>query len=116
MLAITEATYFIREKLGDEAEKRFLDDIVAGIFQIEPVTNEDWPRVAHLVGKYKNLPLGTVDASVVAAAERLNIGQVATVDRTGFQCCSPQTRERIHSFAASFAFRLIIRLSDSAGC
>ena len=41
---------------------------------------EDWLRIAELVGRYRDLPLGTVDASVVAAAERLGIVEVATVD------------------------------------
>jgi hypothetical protein len=38
-------------------------------------------RVAELVWSYRDLPLGTAEASVVAAAERLGVGTVATLDR-----------------------------------
>ncbi len=41
-------------------------------------------RIAELVVQYRNLPLGTVDASVIAAAERLGVKDVATIDRRHF--------------------------------
>jgi uncharacterized protein len=36
--------------------------------------------MAELVRKYHDLPLGTVHASVIAAAERLGLAQIATLD------------------------------------
>ncbi|WP_230205305.1 PIN domain-containing protein [Parafrankia elaeagni] len=44
----------------------------------------DWLRIADLVNQYRSLPLGTVDASVIACAERLGVDEVATVDRRHF--------------------------------
>jgi predicted nucleic acid-binding protein len=41
----------------------------------------DWLRIAELVARYRDLPLGTVDASVIAAAERLATNDIATLDR-----------------------------------
>ncbi len=41
-------------------------------------------RTADLVERYRDLPLGSVDASVIACAERLGVDQVATVDRRHF--------------------------------
>jgi uncharacterized protein len=49
----------------------------------------DWLRIAELVATYRDLPLGTVDASIVAAAERRNISDVATVDRRHFGVVRP---------------------------
>jgi uncharacterized protein len=49
----------------------------------------DWLRIAELVATYGDLPLGTVDASVVAAAERLDITDIATVDRRHFGVVRP---------------------------
>ena len=40
----------------------------------------DWMRIAQLVAQYRDLPLGTVDASVIAAAERLYADAIATLD------------------------------------
>lgn len=41
-------------------------------------------RIAKLVAQYRDLPLGTADASVIAAAERLGISDIATLDRRHF--------------------------------
>lgn len=69
---------------------RFLGDLASGDFTIEAVDASDWLRIAQLVADYRNLPLGSVDASVVAAAERLGITQVATVDRRDFSAVRPR--------------------------
>jgi uncharacterized protein len=89
MLVITEVTYLLATRLGVEPEVRFLGDLAAGAFAIEPVLASDWLRIAELVAAYRDLPLGTVDASVVAAAERLAITDVATVDRRHFGVVRP---------------------------
>ena len=39
----------------------------------------------------RDLPLGTADASVVAAAERLGVPEVATLDRRHFTVARPST-------------------------
>ena len=56
----------------------------------------DWLRIGELVWQYRDLPLGTVDASVVAAAERLLISSVATLDRRHFAVVQPA---HLESFA-----------------
>ena len=88
-LVITEVVYFIGTRLGARAEVEFLGDLARGVFTIEPVRPDDWVRVAELVWTYRDLPLGTVDASVVAAAERLGISEIATVDRRHFSVVRP---------------------------
>lgn len=45
--------------------------------------------MAELVADYRDLPLGTVDASVVAAAERLGVVELATLDRSHFTVVRP---------------------------
>ena len=70
-LVITEVVYLLGSRLGADAEVRFLGDLAAGHFAVEPVAAPDWLRIAELVARYRDLPLGTADASVVAAAERL---------------------------------------------
>ena len=49
----------------------------------------DWLRIAELVAHYRELPLVTVDASVVAMAERLSVTTVATLDRRHFGVVQP---------------------------
>lgn len=72
---------------------RFLGDLASGAFSIEPVPASDWLRIAELVSRYRDLPLGTVDASVVATAERLHITELATVDRRHLGVVRPSHAE-----------------------
>lgn len=90
---ITEVAYLLATRLGTEPEVRFLGDLAAGVFHVEPVAPADWLRIAELVATYRELSLGTVDASVVAAAERLGVTEVATVDRRDFSVVRPQHTE-----------------------
>jgi predicted nucleic acid-binding protein len=89
MLVITEVTYLVQTRLGTEAEVRFLGDLATGNFAIEPVLPSEWLRIAQLTSRYRNLPLGTADASVVALAERIGTTEVATVDRRHFSVVRP---------------------------
>lgn len=89
--------HLVASRLGTEPEVRFLGDLATSAFVVEPVAAADWLRIAELVARYRDrtrcpLPrpaLDTVDASVdaasvVAAAERLGIRDVATFDRRHF--------------------------------
>jgi predicted nucleic acid-binding protein len=88
-LVITEVAYLLATRLGWQPEVRFLGDLAAGEFIIEPVHHSDPLRIAELVARYHDLPLGTVDASVIAAAERLSVTEIATIDRRHFSVVRP---------------------------
>jgi len=88
---ITEVAYLLGTRIGVDAEVRFIGDVAAGNFIPEPVAAADWLRIAELVATYRDLPLGTVDASVVATAERMKINEVATLDRRHFNVVRPIT-------------------------
>ncbi len=79
----------IGTRIGAETEIRFLGDVASGELVPQPVAAADWIRMAELVATYRDLPLGTVDASVVAAAERLQIEAVATLDHRHFSVVRP---------------------------
>ncbi len=89
-LVVTEVSYLVGTRLGATAEVRFLGDLASGHLGIEPVAASDWLRIAELVYAYRDLPLGTVDASVVTAAERLSATTVATMDRKHFSVVRPR--------------------------
>lgn len=88
-LVITEVVYLLATRLGAGPEIRFLGDLAGGAFTVAPVMAADWLRIAELGARYRDLPLGTVDASVVVTAERLRISEVATVDRKHFTAVRP---------------------------
>lgn len=90
VLAVAEVTYLLATRLGPRAEVLFLGDLASGALTSIEVEAADWLRIAELVAEYDDLPLGTVDASVVAAAERLNITAIATFDRRHFGVVRPR--------------------------
>jgi uncharacterized protein len=89
ILVVTEVAYLLATRLGHGAEVRFLGDLASGSFAISEVDPADWLRIAELVSTYRDLPLGTVDASIVAAAERLSVMTIATLDRRDFGTVRP---------------------------
>lgn len=87
---MTEVAYLIESRLGAAAQVRFLGDLAGGALLPEPVAAADWLRVAELVWQYRDLPLRTVDAAAIAAAERLGVTTIATLDRRHFGVVSPR--------------------------
>ncbi len=88
-LVVTEVVYLIGARLGAAAEVRFLAALAGGELMVAHVEAGDWLRIAELVARYRDLPLGTVDASVVAIAERLAIGTLISLDAGHFRVVRP---------------------------
>lgn len=89
-LVITEVAYLLATRLGARAELLFLGDVASGAFSTEPVASRDWLRIMELVARYRDFPLGTVDASVIACAERLGVTAVATLDHRHLGAVVPE--------------------------
>ena len=87
---VAEATYLIGSRLGSRAEARFLRSLAD--LDVEAPGHDDWTRIAELVERYRNFPLGGTDASVVVLAERLDTDLVITLDRRHFAAIRPQHR------------------------
>lgn len=90
-LVVAEATYFVGQRLGHTAERRFLDGLA--VLDVEGPSAEDFIRMAELVERYRDFPLGGTDASVVALAERLDAPLVVTLDRRHFAAIRPRHRD-----------------------
>ena len=84
-----EAGYLLSKALGQGAEASLLRAAAKGEFRLEGPNSHDLERMAELVETYADLPLGTVDASVVALAERLGVTSVATLDHRHFSIVRP---------------------------
>ncbi len=89
VLVIPEVAHFVGQRIGSDAELDFLGDIAAGTLEPMAVGAQDWPRIIELTWRYRELRIGTVDASVIALAERLKIGKIATLDRRHFSVVKP---------------------------
>lgn len=60
-----------------------------GTFELVHTTLADLVRISELVRQYADFPLGVVDASVIAVAERFGVQRVATLDRRHFGVVRP---------------------------
>lgn len=89
-LVVTEAAYLLGDRVGPAAELAFARSIADGEFVVEPVLGAEWTRISELVAKYLDLPLGIVDASVIALVERHGAVEVATLDRRHFSIVRPR--------------------------
>ena len=87
---LAEVTYLLQTRIGPAAEEAFVRAIADGEFTIEPLDDEDLPRIADIMHAYRDLPLGFVDASVVAVAERLEAREILTTDRKHFGVVRPR--------------------------
>lgn len=89
-LVVTEVAYLLGDRIGPQAELAFARSVAAGELLVEPVLDADWPRIAELTDQYADLPLGIVDASVVALAERHELETIATLDHRHFATVRPR--------------------------
>lgn len=78
-----------------KVEAAFLAEVARGTFELVHLTPSDLNRMGELVLQYADFPLGGVDASVIAVAERFGVDRVATLDRRHFGVVRPSHRSAL---------------------
>jgi uncharacterized protein len=84
-----EIGYLLQSRVGPHAEATFLKSFSHDGFHIAELEERDIRRMAELVETYLDLPLGMVDAAVIAIAERLRLTEIATLDHRHFAVVQP---------------------------
>ena len=79
---LCETAYLLEHRSTPAALDAFLGDLERGVFVLD-CGEGDIGRIRELVRRYADLPLGVVDASVIACAERHG-GRVLTLDLRHF--------------------------------
>jgi predicted nucleic acid-binding protein len=87
---LAEVAYLLQTRIGIAAEEAFARAIADEELIVEQLEDEDYARIADLVHAYRDLPLGFVDASIVAVAERLGTREILTTDRRHFGVVRPR--------------------------
>lgn len=77
-----EIGHMLERDLGIQAVTALLFDLAEGVVEVD-CGEGDFARAGALAVRYESLPLGLVDAAVIACAER-NGGRVLTLDRRHF--------------------------------
>ncbi len=86
---LPEITYLLGRRIGARAETAFVHSFGEGELQWIGLDQSDVRRAADLMEIYGDTPLGFVDASVVAIAERLGAVTILTSDRRHFSIVRP---------------------------
>ena len=76
----TEAMYLVFQAGGYLAQAELWRWRTAGRLVLHDLTEDEIARMAALMDKYKDRPMDLADASLVAAAERLGMQRIFTLD------------------------------------
>lgn len=87
---ITELDYLATKLLGARAMNMFYESLLKGDMHFLAVDMTDIARAYEIMTIYADTPIGFVDASIVALAERYKIQQVLTLDRRHFAMFRPR--------------------------
>lgn len=81
----TEVCWLLESRIGPAAEEAFIRMVAQGSLTLVALLDQDLAIMADTVAKYADFPLGSVDASVAAVADRLRIPEIATLDQRHFR-------------------------------
>ena len=79
--ALTEAMYLLGSAGGWKAQEALWKLLERGDLQLVPLDDSVQNRTRALMAKYRDMPMDLADASLVAAAEALDLKRVFTLDR-----------------------------------
>jgi len=82
---LAEVDYLLNRFLGAAAGLSFLDDLIDGVFLLEPLSTADLQACRRLLVQYSDLDVGLADASVMAVAFRLGAIPILTLDQRHFR-------------------------------
>lgn len=81
---VTETCYILLTRLGNYAQMLFIENILAGSFEIFELQTNHIRRMKELLERYSDLPMDLADASLVVLAEYLEHGKILTSDCRDF--------------------------------
>jgi hypothetical protein len=87
---LPEVDYLVTKYLGEAVVRSFLEAMTEGSFIYLPIEIEEIQRTTEIMARYADIPIGFVDASLVALAESHNIHRILTLDRRHFNIIRPE--------------------------
>jgi predicted nucleic acid-binding protein len=87
---LPEVDYLVTKYLGEAVVRSFLEAMTEGEFIYLPIEIEEIRRTTEIMARYSDIPIGFVDASLVALAESHNIHRILTLDRRHFNIIRPE--------------------------
>lgn len=87
---VAELEWLVTSRMGYDPFDGFLQSIEIGALAIVDLAVGDHARIRDLCRRYEDLPLGFVDAAIVAVAESLGERRLATLDHLHFSVVRPR--------------------------
>ncbi|HSP09803.1 MAG TPA: PIN domain-containing protein [Candidatus Dormibacteraeota bacterium] len=87
---VIELEWLASSRLEPSAFLAFLADVEAGTVVVAELERADYTRIRRLLERYGDLPLGFVDAAVLAVVERFGERRLATLDHRHFSVVRPR--------------------------
>lgn len=81
---VTETCYLLLNRVGAQAQERFLESHERGAFVIAGPEAHPVVQISPLMEKYRDLPMDLADASLVLLAEHLGHGRIVSTDMRDF--------------------------------
>jgi hypothetical protein len=82
---LAELEYLVRRDSGVAAQLDLLQEVGAGVYQLEPFAGVDVEEARALVGRHRDLGVSLADASIVVLARRFGADEVLTLDQRHFR-------------------------------
>ena len=87
---MVEVEWLASRRLRVDAFLSLLTDVEENRVRVEDLQRSDYVRCRELIERYRDLPLGFVDAAVMSVVERLGEAKLATLDHRHFEVVRPR--------------------------
>lgn len=84
-LVLAELDYLTERIAGVDAELALLAELSSGAYELASFGIDDLQRATAVVERYRDLPLGLADASLVVLADRYGTYTIGTLDERHFR-------------------------------
>lgn len=83
---LTEAMYLLYRAGGLAAQDVLWGYLADGLVTLHTPDLGEWERMRELMQRFSDTPMDLADASLVSAAERLNVSRIFTIDSHFYAC------------------------------
>lgn len=84
-----EVDYMLATRGTLHSARNFIVDVAAGRFQVECLTQDEYPIILSLMDRYEGLDPCLADLSIVVLAYRFNTKRILTFDQKHFRAMKP---------------------------
>lgn len=99
-MVLAEVDYMVTTRFGVKAALGFLDDVIAGVYEVARVESPEMVAARAVMSTYADSNIGLTDAMNVVLADRCGTDRILTLDQRHFRVVRPLS-------AARSSFRLL---------